>query len=534
MKQMKEIQKNRGMFRLAILAAGCLLLASTYSFAAQPLAQQNVDLRALETVEQKVLAPLDLQQIRAQDATDELADSAPRFALPVVVDIRPSSDGTWQDLGDRRIWRYRVRSEVASSFNFGFTKFLMPAGGELWVYSPDFKSRFGPYTTANNHAHRQLWTPVVLGNEAVIELSFPAKGAEPELHLTQIGQGYRGFGAENLTPGPGCKPGQGGHGVNSPKSGSCNMDVACLGDSDPWQKNRRSVASQGTGGSRVCTGSLINNVLGDGRMLYITATHCGVTAASAPSLFVYWNFDAPTCRAPGSAASGSGAVIGATNQTQTGATFLAQTANPFAGSAPAVNRSDVTLVAFNNAPDPAHNVYWSGWDRRDVGSVCAAPADPTSTAGLCASIHHPSGDEKRITFVDQNMTTDNIASATGVHWRANWDATPPLLPNIPAGSANPPNVTEPGSSGSPLYNAEFRLVGVLSGGPSQCGSTGASLRDQYGKLAHAWEGLGTPATRVRDYLDPNNTGAQFMNGRSAVVINPDVIIADGFEDAVIR
>lgn len=91
----------------------------------------------------------------------------------------------------------------------------------------------------------------------------------------------------------------------------------------------------------------------------------------------------------------------------------------------------------------------------------------------------------------------------------------------------PPSVTEQGSSGSPLYNADRQLVGVLSGGPSVCGSTGTSLRDQYGKLAHAWEGLGTPATRVRDYLDPDSTGAEFIYGRAAP--NPDRLFENGFE-----
>jgi len=112
------------------------------------------------------------------------------------------------------------------------------------------------------------------------------------------------------------------------------------------------------------------------------------------------------------------------------------------------------------------------------------------------------------------MFTASIVGATGVHWQANWDPTPPILANIAAPQPTflPPGVTEPGSSGSPLYNASRRLVGVLSGGPSQCGATGASLADQYGKLAHAWDGLGTPTTRLRDHLDPGNTGTLFIDG----------------------
>jgi hypothetical protein len=115
-----------------------------------------------------------------------------------------------------------------------------------------------------------------------------------------------------------------------------------------------------------------------------------------------------------------------------------------------------------------------------------------------------------------------------VHWRANWDATPPILANIPSPqpATLPPGVTEPGSSGSPLYNASRRLVGVLSGGPSSCGATGASLRDQYGGLFHAWEGVGTSTTRMRDHLDPLGTNPEFIDG-----IGPGtaVLFANGFE-----
>ena len=501
------------------------VLGSSAMASDQPMAASGA-LMPLKSLELRQLPPLDLELIQTQDSRDTLNDISPRFALPVAVDVTPNTGGVWEVAADgSHVWRYRVRSSLASSFNFGFSDYFMPKGAKLWVYSPDFNSRFGPYSDANNHDHHQLWTPVVLGNDAIIELSLPASERNNfRLHLTQIGQGYRGFGAKDLTPDPGCKPGGAkntqigdGDGANAPKSGSCNMDVACLGANDPWQSNRRSVAAQGTNGSRVCTGSLINNTAGDRGMLYITATHCGVTAASAPSLFVYWNFDAPTCRLPGSPESGSNAVIGAINQTQTGATFLAQTNDPFSGTTAANTRSDVTLVRFNNAANPAHNVYWSGWDRQDIASTCSAPANPTATSGLCASIHHPSGDEKRITFVQANMFTANISGATGVHWQANWDPTPPILPNIPAPqpATLPPGVTEPGSSGSPLYNANRRLVGVLSGGPSACGATGASLSDQYGKLAHAWDGLGTPSTRVKDYLDPGSTNALFIDGIGA-------------------
>lgn len=56
------------------------------------------------------------------------------------------------------------------------------------------------------------------------------------------------------------------------------------------------------------------------------------------------------------------------------------------------------------------------------------------------------------------------------------------------------------------------MVGVLSGGASFCGVDPSGLNDQYGGLFHAWEGLGTAATRMKDHLDPLGTGAQFIDG----------------------
>ena len=129
----------------------------------------------------------------------------------------------------------------------------------------------------------------------------------------------------------------------------------------------------------------------------------------------------------------------------------------------------------------------------------------------------PASTKKRITFVEQDYFIDDIAGAQDVHWRARWHTDPPVVAGIPEPQPTsiPPGVTEPGSSGSPLYTAEQRFIGVLSGGPAFCGATGTQLSDLYGQLAHAWEGLGTPSTRMRDYLDPLNTGAEFIDGIGA-------------------
>jgi lysyl endopeptidase len=441
------------------------------------------------------LPALDFERIATEDALGDAKGLGGgfRYAVPETVSIDAAKSGSWRKAADgRRLWYWRVNSPDALHLNFGFTDVFLPEGASLRILAADGSSQLGPYTSADNERHRELWTAPLFANEAIIELAVPeALQAATTLRLVQVGRGYRGFGLKSAH----CK------------SGACNTDVACLGADDPWNLPRRAVASYSLGGGRLCTGSLLNNTRGDRRMLFVTATHCEITASNAASLVVFWNFEAPTCRTPGSAASGSGTVIGSTTQNQTGAIFLAATNNPFGGPGSAESRSDFTLLELDDPPNPAFNLFWAGWDRRASAPFCGPGA-------LCASIHHPDGDEKRITFSEDPLATGDIANATGVHWTVRWDPTPPILPNLPAPlpTSLPPSVTEPGSSGSPLYDASQRLVGVLSGGASFCGAGPADLNDEYGQLAKAWDGLGTPATRVRDALDPNGGTAQAIDG----------------------
>jgi hypothetical protein len=500
---MKMDTLRRGLLLAAFAAGACGLGVSQALAAPADNAPHATYLAGLDTVPAKNFGKLDLDQLAADDALrDDMPGFPKRFAVARAVDFSPENSGEWSRLENGEwLWRLRVSAEDAAHLNFGFSRFALPAGAAFNIIASDGQNKVGPFTVEDMLPHGQLWTPVVLGQEALLHLTVPQAGlADVALRLSSVNQGYRGFGNKSKA----CK------------SGACNTDVACLSEGDPWNQPRRSVGAWTRGGTDTCTGSLLNNTANDRRMLFATATHCGVANdTTAATVLVYWNYESPTCRVP--SASGSSPVLPKPSTTTPGLRFVAQTANPFSGAAPAGDRSDFALLELATpAPDNSFNLFWAGWDRRapsPTTMLCAAPADTASTAGLCASIHHPGVDEKRITFVESPLILDNIASASGVHWRANWDPTPPRLPNIiPLPATLPPSVTEPGSSGSPLYNAEQRLVGVLSGGPSACGATGASLRDQYGGLFHAWDGLGTATTRMRDHLDPLGGNPESIDG----------------------
>ncbi|MGB0917986.1 MAG: T9SS type A sorting domain-containing protein, partial [Flavobacteriales bacterium] len=69
--------------------------------------------------------------------------------------------------------------------------------------------------------------------------------------------------------------------------------------------------------------------------------------------------------------------------------------------------------------------------------------------------------------------------------------------------------TEPGSSGSPLFDQNKRIVGQLYGGSASCNLLNDP--DYYGKFSTSWDGPSN-STRLRNWLDPDNTGTSTVDG----------------------
>jgi hypothetical protein len=415
--------------------------------------QARADLLPPDRVAVIELPPLDLDAVLKEDRERAQQQLPPRFAVPQERKLTPADAGTWEDLDAHTLlWRLRVRSPGAVSLNLGFGHYRMTKGGMLSVHSTDLTHVVRPFTQADNEAHGELWTPVVGTDDLMVELRIPADELdELLLELTWLNQGYRGFGANQTAL----------------MSGSCNVDVVCP-EGIPWALEIPSVGVISTGGSTFCSGFLVNNVRQDLKPYFMTANHCGITSGNAASLVVYWNYQNSTCRPPGSPSSGNPG-NGSLAQFNTGSIFRA-TNTP----------SDFTLVELDDAIDPAFDVSYAGWD--------ATGATGTSAIG----IHHPNTDEKRISFEDQPTTTttylQNTVPGDGTHVRIeDWDL----------------GTTEPGSSGSPLFNQAHHIIGQLHGGFASCTS---QTSDWYGKFAVSWTGGGTNSTRLKNWLDPDNTG----------------------------
>lgn len=426
-------------FLLVILSFGS-------AWSAEIPAAVEYRVQSLAAVEVQGYTAVTANEMAWDDARRDAEGLPFRFALPVDVALTTDNAGTWENLPDgQRLWRLRLSSPGALSLNLGFVRFHLPEAARLLVYPADDLRGARRFDTEFNAGHGQLWTPVFLTDEVVVELLVPAsQQAQVDLELGVIGRGYRFFGE-----------------ADKGNSGPCNVDVVCP-DGDLWRDEIDSVGLLGIGASFVCTGAMINNVESDGRPLFLTASHCNVSAAVAPTVVVYWNYQSPDCglRDGGSLA-----------QTSNGSTLLAR-----------FSVSDFILLELDEAPDPAFGVKYAGWNR--------TLDDPTSAT----AIHHPRSDVKSISFEDDLLTTTAYLAlapqpGTGNHLRvADWDV----------------GTTESGSSGSPLFDQDHYIVGQLHGGYAACAN---DLADWYGRLSTSWVGGGTVDSRLSDHLDPGATGA---------------------------
>ena len=451
-----------------LVAAIMLLIGSTTLFSAQAGSLPRSALpgvQAIDTVERREMPTVDIQELVAEDIERENSGKpvAPRFAKNIPVDYTLNNSGTWETLEDgSRLWRLRLSSAGALSVNLGLDSFDLPEDAAFWVHAPDGSRVQGPYTAENRNALGGLWTAIVLGDELVAELRLP-ENTQANLRIASVNHGYRFFGEREAT-------------VNA-KRGSCNINVVCP-QGDPWRDQIRSVARysvscEGGAATCLCTGQLVNNTAQDLTPYFLSAQHCIEQTSAAPTVVAYWNYQSPEC---------NDIAGGNLSQNQSGSTLVSSSGYD--------TGSDFSLVELDDEPLPSYNVYYLGWDARDQ------LPDATTT------IHHPSGDEKSISFDYDPPTVTSLGGTSspgdGNYLRIGaWDEA----------------TTESGSSGGCLLDdSTQRCVGTLSGGFASC--TALDEPDWFGRLAAQWTGDGTPETRLSDWLDPIDSGALFIDGKN--------------------
>lgn len=381
--------------------------------------------------------------------------------------------GTWITHSDGSLlWRYVISAPGARGIDVYFTELSLPPHAAMVLRAPDNTFVAGPYF-ASDISEGVFATGIVPGENALLEVYLP--GGNKSGFFARIPEsGYIFRGVENLL-----EKDAGDLGASE----SCEVNVNCP-EGINWQDEKRAVVKiKLREGNLIglCSGTLLNNTAQDCKNYLLTAQHCGAgaTVTNLNQWVFYFNFESPDCSTPGSA-------VTLDDQTITGCVRRAT-----GGTVSEVANSDFHLLELNKSIPPAYNVYYAGWNK-------AGTASPSGV-----SIHHPMGDIKKISTYTSSLISSSWTGTPGTHWAVSWAAT-----------ASGHGVTEGGSSGSPIFDNNGRVIGDLSGGSSECAAP--MQPDLYGKLSYSWESVGTTADRrLKPWLDPAGQNPSFIDGRNA-------------------
>ncbi len=409
------------------------------------------------------------------DRRDDKLGHMPRFARSVQADIGLSAGGTWYTVAGGRVWRCHIQSLSALALIPCFDAWYLPEGATLHLYTPDRAEVIGAFTSSNKSPDGHYNTGLIHGDECIIEYYEPAAvSGRGKLHLNEVGYAYR------MVPGSRASRGFG-------DADNCEVNVACSEGSD-WQDQKdavvRILVKLGSGYGW-CTGTLMNNTNSDCEPYILSADHCyqdesnSYTAATASELnqwVFYFNYASPTCTNPSSEGT-----LG--THFLTGCSFRAASKDNGGD-----NGSDFVLVRTNVSPPALFHPYYAGWSRGGATS-----------SGVC--LHHPNGDISKVSTYTQQPTLDHWGTLTlNTHWKVRWAST-----------TNGDGVTEPGSSGSALFDSNKRVIGTLTGGASSCFSP--TQNDFFGVVAYHWASNGLTADKqLSPWLDPVSVNLQTMDG----------------------
>jgi hypothetical protein len=418
------------------------------------------------------LESLDLQPLLAEDFMNDKMGKPPRIGVSREVSISLADyNHLWIEIPgntQEKVWRMAFKSKGALNINVSFHNFHLAPGSELYVYDTKKELILGQFNARNNPTSGIFSVSNLPGDEIIIELIERSEitiknGWKPSSNFTvsQIGHFYRfnAFDEENKVADP------------------CHVNINCP-EGDNWQREKRGVARiilKDGSDFGLCTGSLINNTANDGRVLFITADHCGETSSEAD--FQQWqfrfNYERSSCIS----------FFSPPNQNLTGSLLLAK--------APINGGTDFKLLELTVDSFPkSFKPYYNGWDRSITGSANGV------------GIHHPDGDVKKISTYTTTLGTGTFPGGLlNGFWRVAWAQT---VTNW--------GTTQGGSSGSPLFSSNKRIVGTLTGGNSSCTNQPFG-RDLYGKLDLHWNENGIAENQqLAPFLDPEGTDTLFIDG----------------------
>lgn len=388
--------------------------------------------------------------------TDKLLSEDKEFPSPYryavfedcQIDIKEKALKTELQDYNGNMWRYEILAEGFHSVQIFFNRYVLPPGASVYIYNSDYSTVYGAFTEKNNNADSSLMVAVLEGEEVIIEYFEPNDALfSGQLAIGSVGKGYKPIYSGEFS-----EDENGYIGINCPEG-------------EDWQNQKHGTCmitfEEGSYGY-TCSGSFINNTRNDGTPYFLTAFHCISSNITAATTVAYFNYERTNC---------NGTLLGKT-KTLSKATLRS-----------AGKESDYSLLLFNDDPPVSYQPFFAGWD------ASSQPVD--STVG----IHHPDGLPKKIsvdkdapvTYAFEISWDNNVVTPKNTHWQVAFDE----------------GQTYGGSSGSPLFDQNQRIIGQLHGGDSEY--------EYYGKLSHSWSNKSTGTYLLSYYLDPDNTGNKVLD-----------------------
>lgn len=405
------------------------------------------------------------------------------YGYNIGVDINILNVASKEILEDGTVlYRYKVKSDSASGLQFIFKEFKIPQGGKLYVYNENHTMVLGSFTSNNNTDGGIYALQPVMGNEITIEYVATSNNvAEVKLTLESIVYVFSNSSLKYIS----------GHYSFQHLACEKFIDVNCpLGQS--WIEESKSVGmllSPKSSGNLAAIGSgaLINNSRSDGFPYFLTANHLfglfpddlPVTSKNFERVVVLFNYTNPYCGGDGMQAP--------TTQSISGVSVLARDATGnWMGSEN--DYTDYMLLFLNERPYK-YDVCYSGWSN----------AEADARQGNLISISHPLGEPKKIAEATNNPPLEpTVADQTGNYGKV---ISGQVFYQLTVFWQN--GITQKGSSGSPLYNHDHKIVGHLKGGLSDCNLNGP---DYYGKFSKSYE-----LASMSQWLAPENPSTQTVD-----------------------
>lgn len=407
------------------------------------------------------MEPFDAQLMLKEDSADAVRFRSARFAKKFTTDLSPQNSGIRFTTADgTRVWQCGIRSKGAFSINLLFTQYHLPKGAKLFIYNSDRTHKIGAFTEKNNSQYYKLPTAPVYGDEVIVEYQEPADAEfKGSLTIGEVNHDYRGL---TLRARPG----------SLTSNETCHIDAVCF---PLYEEISQAVTLIIVNGNEYCTGCMVNNTSGDGTPYLLSAAHCfypknGATSEQrAQNTVIFFNYQNPTCETT---------VVGPEEMSLASGTLVA--------NEPSV---DIALMRLAQKPPVYYRAFYAGWN-------ASTPADYPYIG-----IHHPISKTKKIATSEKKLTLasfDNSNPEYPIQSNVHWEIDTWLN-----------GTTEAGSSGSPLFDSNKRLIGALTGGASYCSSP---YNDYYYALQKVWSYYPDSTRQLKHWLDPENSGETQING----------------------